>query len=139
MPWELLVTAVAFSFIGFVIGRGSGKKRSRAPHLEQRAAAYKQLFAAFAESDRALMDASAAELVGGQPPKEAKELVWRSRASLGALVASTRFLFPQSVVEALEQLSERTLETSLDEELDQLRRVHNAVYALARSEFGEGR
>lgn len=76
MTLEAVLVAISLAIVGFSLGKHMTAKEAifRSRPLEQKVAAYKELFAAFLQADSALIKACTDE-TDGQMPDETKELV----------------------------------------------------------------
>jgi hypothetical protein len=138
MPLETLGIAIGCAVVGYAFGKRSSAKEVvlTSQPTEQKAEAYKELFAAFVDADRALMNAHMEEEASGQIPEETKELVGASLNDLFRIFESTRFMFPQAVTDAMEELYGGHLGMPWGEQCDELRRVKDSVYSSARKDIG---
>ena len=138
MSLDTLAIAAVFAVLGFFVGKLSSAKSSKptSQYHDQKAAAYRELFDAFATADSAVLNASTEEKLNGKLPDDLKESVWNSLNSIGRVFARVKFLLPQEVVDVLEGRYFGNLEMTWGERLDELRRAKETLYELARKELG---
>lgn len=139
MSFELLSVAFVSFILGVLIGRRSSDsaKNTSVPDYAERVNAYKEIFDAFVLADEALTTVSVEEGVEGQLSDDKKQAVWDSIKTLNRVFSRVRFLLPQDINIAMDELRDvGHLGISWSKRLDELRRIKEAIYTLARKDVG---
>jgi hypothetical protein len=101
-----------------------------------RASIYGELFAAFGVAHSALLAASTEDTLEGELTEQTKKVAWDSLNALGRLIAQTSFMLPQAMLDALEEMNDSRFGMTWSEHVDQLVRVRDRAYVVARRDVG---
>jgi prophage DNA circulation protein len=104
--------------------------------IETKVEAYKELFAAFVDVDRAMMVAYMMEESAEQITEEAKKLVGAAQSALIKVFECNRFLLSTEVAGAMTEVFNSRLGRSWGEQCDELRAVQKLIYSIARKDIG---
>ena len=138
MSLELLTASIGFLGIGYYIGKLSlGKaEKIKSASYEEKIRAYKEIFYAWGMAYSAVLYAENGADENGNISDEIKTSAFEAVTSLSRLFASTRFMFPQEVVDAIDEYSSSNFPESWSEKLEKLSRVNDCIYILARKDIG---
>jgi len=135
---ENVTIAVVFAAIGYFFGRRFIKDTPNpgASAGVAKASIYRELVAVFGAAYSALLPASMEEKYEDRLTEETKIIAWDSLNALSRLIAQTSFMLPQEMLDVLEEMNGSHLGMSWSDRLDQLSRVREKMYVIARTDIG---